>query len=213
MRAELERLKEEYEIRTRQIVRALQQLTEKIRFPLDPDPVGPALDSLSFAAYIGSPKRKLIIHEIDLLEEEIIEKKEEIAEEYRWRIEEGRLGIFVRSANISVARSGFMTFKEFIEYVTSAREWREENPNPSVDTIIYERLEPLSRPTFYRIIQKAGEKLPLFLSEALSLISDEKEKWDETLEKLEKILKALDCLLYTSPSPRDLSTSRMPSSA
>ena len=25
--------------------------------------------------------------------------------------------------------------------------------------------------------------------------------------------KSLDCLLYTSPSPRDLSTSRMPSSA
>ena len=28
-----------------------------------------------------------------------------------------------------------------------------------------------------------------------------------------KIDKVLDCLLYTSPSPRDLSTSRMPSSA
>ena len=27
------------------------------------------------------------------------------------------------------------------------------------------------------------------------------------------LLKNLDCLLYTSPSPRDLSTSRMPSSA
>ena len=30
---------------------------------------------------------------------------------------------------------------------------------------------------------------------------------------VEDILKAFDCLLYTSPSPRDLSTSRMPSSA
>ena len=29
----------------------------------------------------------------------------------------------------------------------------------------------------------------------------------------EEIAKILDCLLYTSPSPRDLSTSRMPSSA
>ena len=28
-----------------------------------------------------------------------------------------------------------------------------------------------------------------------------------------KIWKLTDCLLYTSPSPRDLSTSRMPSSA
>ena len=30
---------------------------------------------------------------------------------------------------------------------------------------------------------------------------------------LESIYAPLDCLLYTSPSPRDLSTSRMPSSA
>ena len=28
-----------------------------------------------------------------------------------------------------------------------------------------------------------------------------------------RILEAMSCLLYTSPSPRDLSTSRMPSSA
>jgi len=32
-------------------------------------------------------------------------------------------------------------------------------------------------------------------------------------EKLGELQLALDCLLYTSPSPRDLSTSRMPSSA
>ena len=30
---------------------------------------------------------------------------------------------------------------------------------------------------------------------------------------LSPIIKSLNCLLYTSPSPRDLSTSRMPSSA
>ena len=35
----------------------------------------------------------------------------------------------------------------------------------------------------------------------------------ERVEKLLKISGAWDCLLYTSPSPRDLSTSRMPSSA
>ena len=32
-------------------------------------------------------------------------------------------------------------------------------------------------------------------------------------KKLEKIEVIQNCLLYTSPSPRDLSTSRMPSSA
>ena len=31
--------------------------------------------------------------------------------------------------------------------------------------------------------------------------------------KVEVVVKTEDCLLYTSPSPRDLSTSRMPSSA
>ena len=30
---------------------------------------------------------------------------------------------------------------------------------------------------------------------------------------VETLAKMIDCLLYTSPSPRDLSTSRMPSSA
>ena len=41
-----------------------------------------------------------------------------------------------------------------------------------------------------------------------------KEQAEISLEKLKKARKGMDnCLLYTSPSPRDLSTSRMPSSA
>ena len=32
-------------------------------------------------------------------------------------------------------------------------------------------------------------------------------------DRFKEIGRAYDCLLYTSPSPRDLSTSRMPSSA
>jgi len=48
------------------------------------------------------------------------------------------------------------------------------------------------------------------------------DRWGEPLDKnfdrvlsenLAKLLKTYRCLLYTSPSPRDLSTSRMPSSA
>ena len=35
----------------------------------------------------------------------------------------------------------------------------------------------------------------------------------ETPYALQKFINAKNCLLYTSPSPRDLSTSRMPSSA
>ena len=39
-------------------------------------------------------------------------------------------------------------------------------------------------------------------------------KWQQELDyRLIKELWAYTCLLYTSPSPRDLSTSRMPSSA
>ena len=37
--------------------------------------------------------------------------------------------------------------------------------------------------------------------------------YDTQWENLGQELDAYDCLLYTSPSPRDLSTSRMPSSA
>ncbi len=36
---------------------------------------------------------------------------------------------------------------------------------------------------------------------------------EELMRTRQKIVKEIDCLLYTSPSPRDLSTSRMPSSA
>ena len=43
---------------------------------------------------------------------------------------------------------------------------------------------------------------------------DELKELQDTIAKLEAEAKQLkDCLLYTSPSPRDLSTSRMPSSA
>ena len=36
---------------------------------------------------------------------------------------------------------------------------------------------------------------------------------DMSDEKVNDVVLIYDCLLYTSPSPRDLSTSRMPSSA
>ena len=42
--------------------------------------------------------------------------------------------------------------------------------------------------------------------------SIDNDKFDTIMQELE-LLKSHICLLYTSPSPRDLSTSRMPSSA
>ena len=62
-----------------------------------------------------------------------------------------------------------------------------------------------------------GVSLPLYASKANSsifmsnLIASEGFGLDAVSEG--ELLTALICLLYTSPSPRDLSTSRMPSSA
>eukprot|EP00829_Urostomides_striatus_P012807 TRINITY_DN3416_c0_g1_i5.p2 TRINITY_DN3416_c0_g1~~TRINITY_DN3416_c0_g1_i5.p2 ORF type:complete len:144 (+),score=35.85 TRINITY_DN3416_c0_g1_i5:465-896(+) len=56
-------------------------------------------------------------------------------------------------------------------------------------------LYSLDRATFSNIVKKAAMQIPCNQS-----YSKKREKYE-------------DCLLYTSPSPRDLSTSRMPSSA
>ena len=53
-------------------------------------------------------------------------------------------------------------------------------------------------------IRELMEKLPYYLELRLKATK-------ETLK--EKVRQLESCLLYTSPSPRDLSTSRMPSSA
>ena len=42
---------------------------------------------------------------------------------------------------------------------------------------------------------------------------EQQAQFMEQVEAERRIAEASDCLLYTSPSPRDLSTSRMPSSA
>ena len=48
----------------------------------------------------------------------------------------------------------------------------------------------------------------------LDLLEQDHEVLDETLDRFTRASnRYLNCLLYTSPSPRDLSTSRMPSSA
>ena len=44
-------------------------------------------------------------------------------------------------------------------------------------------------------------------------IDELKQSMNNAHQKTDENLKFINCLLYTSPSPRDLSTSRMPSSA
>ena len=53
--------------------------------------------------------------------------------------------------------------------------------------------------------------LKRFTDEELKFLADELRK--ETISAVSETGGHLGCLLYTSPSPRDLSTSRMPSSA
>ena len=70
-------------------------------------------------------------------------------------------------------------------------------------------------------LESSGE--PLSLAETLSIEEAKSSSTDEekrdiiNVTELQKMtikqLMAYACLLYTSPSPRDLSTSRMPSSA
>ena len=49
---------------------------------------------------------------------------------------------------------------------------------------------------------------------SLRLRSDQNKKSEDKAKELKKFIQRFSaCLLYTSPSPRDLSTSRMPSSA
>ena len=65
-----------------------------------------------------------------------------------------------------------------------------------------------------QVIKSAKERAKK-LYETLEQIDKELEthEFKEIPTKLKAMLKKDVCLLYTSPSPRDLSTSRMPSSA
>jgi len=44
-------------------------------------------------------------------------------------------------------------------------------------------------------------------------MTEEGQTIDEELSEIDQLRKQWDCLLYTSPSPRDRTRSRMPSSA
>ena len=79
------------------------------------------------------------------------------------------------------------------------------------------RINRLEQKTFAELKFKEREHLqewiannPSSLGEELLVIQKEFSGFNETNERLDLLA---FCLLYTSPSPRDLSTSRMPSSA
>ena len=72
-------------------------------------------------------------------------------------------------------------------------------------------VEEFTAATLQRI-KDVDEDVHAYLSLNDSAINDAK-KIDQKISSGEKIGQCYGCLLYTSPSPRDLSTSRMPSSA
>ena len=77
---------------------------------------------------------------------------------------------------------------------------------------------PLVAQNWFSLSNKLHQTLRLQLETATDQQGDTaawEKVWIKEIEPLLNILEGLykNCLLYTSPSPRDLSTSRMPSSA
>eukprot|EP00831_Metopus_contortus_P075790 TRINITY_DN6965_c0_g1_i1.p1 TRINITY_DN6965_c0_g1~~TRINITY_DN6965_c0_g1_i1.p1 ORF type:complete len:114 (-),score=23.42 TRINITY_DN6965_c0_g1_i1:162-503(-) len=67
-----------------------------------------------------------------------------------------------------------------------------------------------------RISQSTAKELATRIASAAysrSIMQDVKTPFQQKMKRVERKTWLSGCLLYTSPSPRDLSTSRMPSSA
>jgi len=181
MRSELEKLKEEYEVKCAQIVRALRELSKKIEFPVDANP--------NLYGHIVSVSRKIVLKE-RYSEEKVIEHVEDVLERYRWRICDGKLSILVQSDYYHTTVNGCISFDNFIAYLLNEGVYEESDPN--YIGVIYERLLPISKATFYRIIEKAGHELPIFLKKAIEKAKEELVSVNETLEKLNVVLSQLE---------------------
>ena len=67
---------------------------------------------------------------------------------------------------------------------------------------------PIASSTYYahKVRQEAPDSAPERVKRDAELVVDVRRVWEENF-------RVYGCLLYTSPSPRDLARSRMPSSA
>ena len=101
---------------------------------------------------------------------------------------------FDRSLPMSLMRARESVMKEFVPHL------REHDLTPQQWRVI-RALEEQESPDMSE------------LSERCFLLKPSLSRIVQTLEGKDLIKLSSDCLLYTSPSPRDLSTSRMPSSA
>ena len=85
------------------------------------------------------------------------------------------------------------------------------HPTPVSMTALPTRKQEFSKTLFFLLVQLLeGRALAI-----LKMIKDQNgmEAWRQLVKFYEPTAPLRVCLLYTSPSPRDLSTSRMPSSA
>ena len=80
--------------------------------------------------------------------------------------------------------------------------------------VLIER-EPIDIESFKKMIRQMGLKVTKQRVHILEAMSEGRAHItaQELFEKLNKIHPEIGCLLYTSPSPRDRTRSRMPSSA
>ena len=74
-----------------------------------------------------------------------------------------------------------------------------------IEAVLFASASPVGRKDLARVV---GQEVSVVM-----LIDDIKAELEGRPYELVEVLNGWICLLYTSPSPRDLSTSRMPSSA
>lgn len=182
LRSELEKLKEDFDIASNQIVKSLKELISKIEFPLDPD-YDPSY------GFIDSVLRKLKIIEKTSEGTTIERTYYNVTEAYRWAIVDGKIMIRVHGDIFYSTIRGFLPFEKFIEYLRKGNEYRDLELK--IPGVVYEKLYPVSRATFYRIISKASESLPIYLRYAIEYCKSKRAELDEKLKKLEAMLKSI----------------------
>ena len=108
----------------------------------------------------------------------------------------------------------FGLLPEFTQYLFDAQELRRQANRLGIKKITagntwiklnFTKAPNINVNRLLKLVQQNSEHYTLKGQESLRFVSDEMQP--------QELIEAIACLLYTSPSPRDLSTSRMPSSA
>ena len=89
----------------------------------------------------------------------------------------------------------------------------ERNAIPLIITGICSIIGTVGVLWYYGYLHFAKPQDALLLADYTMLKTVPGEDYRVSLKPATQVAQCIDCLLYTSPSPRDLSTSRMPSSA